>query len=260
MIKRRSGNIFFPYLIFLCLSLLLVLSERVGLGFIRYPLEVVFIPPQRILTAMKTQLVVNSKLLISQDIQQKISQGESYQKELDVLKAKVQLLEKENNALKKQLECPLPPQWQFIPAQVLGRERFLLLDKGKRDGVTAGMPVISENILIGKVFSIGEKTAQVMLLWDPEMKITVTTDKGVKGLLIGEFGNQIKLSRVLQKDSLTALDTISTLGEEGVYPPNLLIGKISEVNAKQEDIYKEAKVAPLIDYDKLQNIFIVAKF
>ncbi len=261
MVKRTNNRLFTPYLVLILISLFLIAGEKIGISRIfRFPLEVVLVPPQRILSLMKIQFTTNFKLIFTRDLQNKLIQSDDYKMELDVLKSKIQLLEEENNTLRKQLESPLPPQWQFIPAHVLGRERFLLIDKGKRDGVAKDMPVISENILLGKIAYVSEKTSQAMLLWDPDSKIPVTTDKNVKGLLTGVFGNQINLTRILQREKVNVLDTVSTSGEEEGFPAHLLIGKIEEIIVKEENVYKEAKVTPLIDYDKIQNVFIISAY
>lgn len=261
MVKRSSENIFAPYFFIFIITLILFLGEKFGItSFIRYPLEKILIPPRRILYSLKMQVLENSQIFFDKTLRQKINKSDQLTRELTVLQARVQLLEEENNSLRKQLEAPLPAQWNFIPAQVLGKERFLLIDKGTKDKVAKDMVVISENIFIGKVTSVSPKTAQVMILTDPDLKIPAITNKNAKGLLVGNFGNKIMLSRVLQRDSLNSFDLVLTSGEEEKFPANLLVGKIDEVNVKQGEVYKEASIMPLIDYDKLKYVFVVTSY
>lgn len=261
MVRKNSELIYSTYIVFIIISLGLLLLNTLGLSLVlRYPLELILVPPRKFMHSFADNIQSNSQILFSPDLKQKIIQMEEYKRQLEVLKQKIQLLEQENKTFRNQLETPLPPSWNYISAYVLGRERFLIIDKGLRDGVNKDMIVVSENIVVGKVFSVSSKTSQIQLLWDPDAKTSVKTDKNVQGLLTGSFGNKIVISKVLQKDPLNSLDIVMTSGEEGIFPPNLIIGKVDEVVAKQEDVYKEAIITPLIDYEKLQQVFIIASY
>lgn len=263
MTRRDHSHIFLPYFIFLLISVTLLISDKIKLiNFIRSPLEIIFVTPRKTLYLVKTRFKENFSLLLVKDMHEKITRSDDYKRELDVLKARVKLLEEENNSLRKQLEAPLPPKWDFIPALVLGKDRYLLLDQGTQKGVVSGMPVIYQNHLIGKIINTTPRTSKMMFLWDPESKIPVKTEKNSRGLLVGAYGSQIIISRVLQKEPLEVTDIVLTSGEEE-YPPNLVVGKVEKVIAKAEDIYdiyKEAIVIPLLDYDNLKNVFILTSY
>lgn len=260
MTRRDPLNIFLPYFILLLISLSLLGLDKIKIiSFMRIPLEIIFVTPRKTLYIAKTRFSQNISLLFSKDLYNKVVKSDEYQRELDVLKAKVQLLEEENNSLRKQLEAPLPASWDFIPASVLGRDRYLILDKGSTNGVSNGMVVVLQTQILGKITEVMPRSAKMMFLWDPDSKVPAKTDKNVRGLLVGAFGNQIILSKVLQKEPLNNLDLVLTSGEEG-YPANLIVGKIEKVISRQEDVYKKANVAPLMDYDKLQNVFIVSSY
>lgn len=261
MVRRSSHGLFTSFLIFAFISAFLFAGEKIGFTqLVRFPLETILIPPRKILYEMKLRFSENIYLLLTPHLQKKIRESEEFKRELDVLRVKIQLLEEENSSLRRQLEAPLPASWDFIPASVLGRGRYLVIDKGRQDKVDEGMIVVFENIVIGQVNLVTPKTAQVMLLSDPDSKIPAKTDKNVKGLLLGSFGSQMILSRVIQREALSPLNFVLTSGEEGKFPPNLLIGKIEKVESKEEEVYKEAKVTPLVDYDKLRQVFIVSKY
>lgn len=260
MTRRGSENVFLPYFIFFLVSLLLLGLDKTKLiSLVRLPFEVILVTPRKTLYLTKTRLIENWQLFFSKDLRNKVIQSDDYSRELDVLKSRVQFLEEENNSLRKQLEAPLPPSWDFIPAYVLGKDRYLILDKGSMNGVSKDMVVISQTQILGKIAGVTPTTSQMMFLWDPDLKTPAKTNKNVRGLLVGAFGNRIVLSRVLQKEPLNNLDLVLTSGEEE-FPPNLIVGKVEEVIAKAEEVYKEAHVTPLIDYDKLQNVFIVSSY
>ena len=261
MAKKNKDTFYSNYLVFLIIAILIIISEKIVIITpLRSVLESILLPPAKFTYNFKRNSMENINLILSKDNRNKIIKSDEYYKESEVLKLKIRTLEEENKNYRRQLEMPLPVSWDYIPAKVLGYERFLIVDKGNRDGVKNGMIVISENILVGKINQVSEKSSQVMILGDSNMKIPAKTNKNVRGLTIGEFGNEIIFTRVLQRDSLNEFDLVMTSGEDGVFPSDLIIGKIGEVIAKQEDVYKEAKVNPLLDFGNLINVFIVANY
>ncbi len=259
--KTASFHSYSYFIIFATISILFYVLDRFGFLFIvRYPLEAVLIPPQSVIVNFRLSARENLSLIFSQDVKNKVFEYEKLSGEVDVLQAKIDLLTIENKRLKDLLEAPYPVTWDFISAKVLGGERYMVIDRGLRDGVKPGMVVITSSALVGRVFSVHEKTSQVLYLWDPESKVSAKTDKGTRGLLVGQFGNRVEFTRVLQKDSLNELDTVYTTGEESEFPADLVIGKIDSVAAQEEEVYKLGVVALTADYAKLDYVFVISSY
>lgn len=188
----------------------------------------------------------------------------------------------ENEAMRRLLGAPLPPQWKFLPAKVVGVSGKMRIDKGRRDGVEEGMMVVSENILVGKIVSLEETSALVQLPIDPNSKIPVVVKKpasakgprlssaespsaGVqaRGLLLAQSGGKLILDRILQSEDIRAGDLVLTAGEsdlpagEAGWLSDLLIGQIEEVLGREAEVYKQARVSPLLDYQSLRIVFLV---
>lgn len=166
----------------------------------------------------------------------------------------------ENEEMRRLLGAPLPPQWKFLSAKVVGVTEKMRIDKGQRDGVEEGVMVVSENILVGKVVSVGERSALVQLPTDPNTKIPVMVKKpgspGVqaRGLLHAQSGKLI-LDRILQNEDIRVGDLVLTGGEGWL--PDLLIGQVEEVLRQEAEIYKKARVFPLIEYQSLRIVFVI---
>ena len=168
----------------------------------------------------------------------------------------------ENTQMRKLLSAPLPPKWKFLDAKVLGFVNGRLrINKGQAEGVKEGANIISENILVGKVVSLGVNDAWVQIVSSPESKIPVVIKRSgsigvqARGLLIEQGGGLI-LDRVLQSEDIQKGDLIVTSGEAD-WLPELLIGTIKEAFPKTAEVYQKAKVEPLVDYGKLRIVFVV---
>ena len=174
----------------------------------------------------------------------------------------------ENAQMRRLLGAPLPAKWKFLPAMVVGLSEQMRIDKGEKDNVLPGMMVVSENILVGKIISVGQDYSLVQLPVTPGVKIPVmiksSDSSGIKarGLLVGQYGNNLILDRVLQEEEINKGDIVTTSGEglpagrQG-WLPDLVIGQISEVLPKSAEIFQKAQVKPLVDYNELRIVFIV---
>lgn len=174
----------------------------------------------------------------------------------------------ENEKMKKLLGAPLPPSWKFLPAKVIGLSGQMRLDKGEKDGVSPGMMVVSENILVGRVSSVEVYSSLVTLPITPNTKIPVviksphsaeaTRGRGVqgRGILTSLPGQKLLLDKVLQEEDIQPGDLVVTVAD---WLPDLLIGQVEEVLTETVEIYKKARVSLLIDYQSLRIVFIVVK-
>jgi len=174
----------------------------------------------------------------------------------------------ENEKMRKLLGAPLSPKWKFLPARIAGISGFMKIDKGLKDGVKPGMTVISENILVGKVTSVGNNDSLVKLPITTGTKISVLVKNlsagerpaessiKAKGLLVGQYGGGLVLDEVLQEEDIQKGDFVVSSGDED-WAPDLLIGEIENVLPKSAELFRKAKVTPLVDYFRLTTVFVI---
>lgn len=175
------------------------------------------------------------------------------------------LLVDENRDLRKQLQAPLPPSYNFIPSVVISKKiedsrAELLIATGSEEGIHPDMPVVSEHMLVGLISASTPRLSHVKLLSDPEKKIAVKTDNGAQGLVSGSDQLHdvtiVYLDRVLQSESLSVGDRVSTSGEDGL-PPDLLVGEVTEIITESRDPFQKAIVELSVDPGVLKRVFVV---
>jgi rod shape-determining protein MreC len=196
--------------------------------------------------------------------EEEITQLEGKLRQLAVDQTQLSSCLEENERIKKLLGSPLPPQWHFLEARVIGQGEQMKIDKGQRDKVVEGMMVISENILLGRIVTVEENFSLVEKVNSPNVKIPVVVKKPgqasvqARGLLLGQYKDKLFLDRVLQGEQIQKGDLVITSGEEN-WLPDLLIGQIEEVLPKTAELYQTARVSPLVDYQELRIVFIIVK-
>ncbi len=189
----------------------------------------------------------------------------------------VQKLAQENSALRDQFETSYPASKNLLPANVVSSPSFvpgvsspeyLVIDKGKKDNVKIGSAVVFKDNLVGKVVAVSDRFSKIMLVSNPSLSISAKTISlkdtnvtGALGILKGLGGESLVLDNVLLSDNLQVGDYVTTKGDMQIdntgYPPSLIVGKIISVEKKASDLFQKAKVRSILDFSKLNMVFVV---
>ncbi|MBI2019415.1 rod shape-determining protein MreC [Candidatus Daviesbacteria bacterium] len=166
----------------------------------------------------------------------------------------------EAEALVSQQEHLDPQTYNMTAARPIGLGRYLKIDKGLSAGIKVGEAVAFEDNFIGKVVSVSEQSANVQLLTDPDSKVAAFSQNNegrAKGILTGQFGTEILLDKILHEEKINLEDIVYSEGTEGFLPRGLILGRVSEVIAKENDVFKQAKVQPIFDIRDLELVFVI---
>jgi len=249
--------------VLICLSLLLLFFDRWGwINWLKTPLQKPFLAAEQKIYHVSLSLKEFLNIFGNQSRPaKKIDQLESQLRQLAGEQNLLATCQQENEQMRKLLGAPLPPQWQFLPAKVVGVGAVFKIDQGSQADVAEGMAVVSENILVGRVAATGCDYSLVQTPQDSEIKIPIIfrsqQDKqpAGRGILENQAGSLV-MEKVLQEESLQPGDWVLTSGESG-WLPDLLIGEVAEILFKPADVYKRAKVKPLLAYDQLRTVFVI---
>ena len=146
------------------------------------------------------------------------------------------LLKKDNLRLREILSLNESSINQNISAAVISRKtgswwRQIILNKGSKDGVEIGSPVIGPGGLLGRINNTSLFTSSVTLLTSPESKLGVWVDRiQINGLLVG-LGNDHPSLILYSKDAdIKVGDFISSSPASTLLPPNIPIGIVQSVD------------------------------
>lgn len=166
----------------------------------------------------------------------------------------------ENETLVDQYNKLSPVTYDLMPVHVIGSGRFLTLDRGLDDGITAGQVVVYKDNYIGQIKEASPKTSRVLLPFDPDSKIAVFSQGSegrARGILQGQFGSELLMDKILHQENVAEGDLVYSEGMEGRLPKGLVMGKVSEVLEKENEIFKQAKVVPLFNAVDLDTVFVM---
>lgn len=158
------------------------------------------------------------------------------------------------------------PQDQYIAAAVIGKDpspflHYVIIDHGSDDGVQYGMPVVTQQGLVGRVAAVTASASRIQLITDPESIVNVrlqnqNEDAQVEGSITGD----ITLGMVSQNITLNSGDILLTSGLGGNYPTDILVGQIVIVEKKENELFQTASIQPVIDFTALRAVLVITNF
>lgn len=137
------------------------------------------------------------------------------------------------------------------------------VDRGVRDRVHTGMPVVSAQGLVGQIRRVSGRHSDVLLTVDQESAIDVTVQRtGARGMLRGTGESNRYLSRIqyLQRsDEVEVGDEVYTSGLGRRFPASILIGRVTRVERQDFGLYQQVEVRPSVDFSALEEVLILTE-
>lgn len=153
-----------------------------------------------------------------------------------------------------------PATYTLIPAHPIGIGRYLKIDKGLNSNLKLGEAVVFNDNYVGKIIQISEKQANIQLLTDPDSKVSAFSqglEGKAKGVLVGQFGSELLLDKMLHEEKINIGDLVYSEGTEGFLPRGLILGRVSQVLEQETQVFKQAKVQPNFDIRDLELVFVI---
>jgi len=183
--------------------------------------------------------------------------------------AKLQLLEEENNKLRKQLDFVNANNYQVLSANIVSRQNLfesaedaqdIVLDKGAAEGLRPGLGVIDESgVIIGKIVEVKDHSARACLTTSTNCQLPAAIINNTKtiGLAEGELGLTIKMNYIPQLEEINQGDIIITSGLGGDIPRGLVIGRVAQVNKQSNEIWQDVTIEPLSSWHSLTIVSVI---
>ncbi len=176
----------------------------------------------------------------------------------------------ENQRLRELLGLREQLDGDTISAQVIGREvspffrvTRIRLDRGERDFIEEGMPVVSAQGLVGQIRRTFGRHSDVLLTVDRTSAVDVVVQRtGARGMLRGTGEDDRYLGRIqyLQRDDEIAVgDEVYTSGLGQRFPEAILVGTVLRVTRQDFGLYQEAEIAPAVDFSSLEDVLVLTE-
>ena len=158
------------------------------------------------------------------------------------------------------------PADEYIAAAVIGRDpspflQYIIIDHGSDDGIRYGMPVVTQQGLVGRVEAVTASAARVQLISDAQSTVNVSLQtQGADALIEGSISGDITLEMLNQNVSLNTGDILLTSGLGGNYPSDILVGQVVDIQKTENELFQTAYIQPVVDFDTLRAVLVITNF
>jgi len=158
------------------------------------------------------------------------------------------------------------PDNTYKAAEVIGRDpspflHYVIINRGSNDGILRGMPVVTDQGLVGRVDAVIADAARVQLITDPASNVNVRLENAeTDASLVGSVTGDLELELIPQETNVEAGDLVLTSGLGGGYPPDLIVGQVVNIRSRDFDLFQQATVQPVVDFNRLQIILVIVNF
>jgi rod shape-determining protein MreC len=158
------------------------------------------------------------------------------------------------------------PENKYLAAAVIGRDpspflHYVIINRGSNDGILRGMPVVTNQGLIGRIDAVIADAARIQLITDPASSVNVRLQNAeTEASLVGSITGDVTLQLIPQDINVQPGDLVLTSGLGGGYPPDLIIGQVLNVRSRDFDLFQQATVQPVVDFNRLEVVLVIVNF
>jgi rod shape-determining protein MreC len=204
-------------------------------------------------------------------LRQRAAELEQLNSSLLVENFRLREVERENQALRAMLAFAetrpgLELRGAQIVARVIGQESnnfldFIMLDLGSEHGVGVGMPVLTDQGLVGRISEVTNTTSKVLLVTDASSAVNaILQSSRVNGVVRGNPGGDLLMDYIPQGVIFSVGEIVLTSGLGGNFPKGIPIGQVTEVRQRDIDVFQQAVVRPTVDFSSLELVTVVTNF
>lgn len=138
---------------------------------------------------------------------------------------------------------------------------YVVINRGSDDGIRRGMPVVTNQGLVGQIAAVTAGAARVQLLTDPDSAVNVRLQAtGENAVLLGSLTSDLFVDFIPQSANVQTGDLVVTSSLGGNYPPNLVIGQLTNVRKRDFELFQTATLQPSVDFKNLEIVLVIMNF
>ena len=210
------------------------------------PVQYVVDYPVRIIGWVQS-LVGSKKALVDENMQLRYQQTM-----LESKLQKLMMIRHENSQLKALLNASDQSEMATMAAQILAVDtdhtrQMLVIDKGSKDGIYQGQPVLDAKGVLGQVIRVSFLTSTVLLVTDSKSGVPVQNNRtGERAILVGTNRlDQLSLINLPKTSNILPGDILVTSGMGRKYPEGYPVGQVSHVKNISGEEFIKVDVSPV---------------
>ena len=198
-----------------------------------------------------------------------IAENENLKKEnmeLKIQKERNQKILEENERLSKLLEMKentiYKGELKFARvsfSDISNLNNKIFIDLGEKDGIKVDMIAVYGDYLVGKIIDVDSDYSIVELITNPNSVISAKTEADILGIARGsdEEDGLLYFQPSIVEDTLKKGEEIVTSGVSNIFPEGIKIGKIENIDDKENYNYKKITIKPAFESKDLKELIVI---
>ncbi len=173
----------------------------------------------------------------------------------------------ENARLREMVEFQTArPDFELAPARVISRDvspyfRVVKVRIESDHDLAPRMPVVAPDGVVGQIHKVYGRYADVVLVADPRSRIDAISQRnralGVVQGLGTEADYRASVAYLTDRDEIQLGDRMVTSGMGEIFPRELEIGTVVEIDDSMTGLFQEVVVEPSVDFSRLEEVFVI---
>lgn len=198
------------------------------------------------------------------DLTERIRELERSNLELRARQQRLETLQAENRRLRELLESSAKREDRVRIAELLAVDldpfrQQVVVNKGERNGVYRGQPLIDAFGVMGQIIHTGPFTATALLISDPNHALPVQINRnGLRTIASGTGEpDRLELLYIPNSADVRVGDLVVTSGLGGRFPPNYPVATVVVVERRPGQPFARVVAEPRAQLDRSREVLLV---
>ncbi|MEX2353798.1 MAG: rod shape-determining protein MreC [Gammaproteobacteria bacterium] len=174
------------------------------------------------------------------------------------------IIQEENNRLRELLESSARMGEQVLLAELIAIEmesfrRQVVINKGGRENVYNGQPVVDARGIMGQVIHVNPFSSTVLLITDPTHSMPVQINRnGLRAIAVGTGQDDVLLLENLPTNAdIREGDLVISSGLGHRFPGGYPVGTVEKINIEPGEAFSKVSVTPSARLGQSREVLLI---
>jgi len=135
----------------------------------------------------------------------------------------------------------------------------ITISKGSVHGLRAGLPVLTDQGVVGRIMETAWHASRVLLLVDGNSNIdALIQGSRTQGILQGYRSTGCRMKYVPKTEQVKAGDIVLSSGLGGTFPKGLILGVVAKVDRGDGGLFQRIDVTPAVDLRDIEEVVVLS--
>lgn len=168
----------------------------------------------------------------------------------------------ENEELRSMLAFRDTSKYPLVPAKVVSKlvtktQGNFIINRGSRDEIQKGMPVLNPKGLIGLIVDVAENYSVVRTLNNSNLNIAVTMQRTNLDGVLSFDGRNLVIKNIPATYDVQIGDRVETSSFSSLFPPAVPVGVVGKKESSILGLLHNITIVPFANISAVNNLFIL---